>query len=260
MDFARRGNRPCLSLVDLSRLPRHVAIIMDGNGRWARRQGQLRTLGHREGSKSVRRIVRLARRLGVDALTLYAFSEQNWSRPEPEVEALMELLRDYLVDERDELLDRGIRLRAIGRRDRLPSRVRDVLEPLERDTAGLDGMTLSLALSYGGREEIVDACRSLAESTQRGEIDPATIDESLVESRLDSAAVGAVDLLIRTGGERRISNFLLWGAAYAELHFSDKLWPDFDESDLLAAIADFQGRDRRFGAVSDFGPSLGDGA
>lgn len=252
------GNRPCLSLVDLTRLPRHVAIIMDGNGRWARRQGQLRTLGHREGSKSVRRIVRLARRLGLDALTLYAFSEQNWSRPEPEVDALMELLRDYLVDEREELLDRNIRLRAIGRSDRLPARVRDVLEPLERDTRDLDGMTLSLALSYGGREELVDACRSVADAVSRGELAPDAIDEAVFESRIPSVSVGPVDLLIRTGGERRISNFLLWGAAYAELHFSDKLWPDFDEADLMTAIADFQGRDRRFGAVIDDTPSLGD--
>ncbi len=224
---------------------------MDGNGRWARRQGQLRTLGHREGSKSVRRIVRLARRLGLDALTLYAFSEQNWSRPEPEVEALMELLRDYLVEERDELLDTGIRLRAIGRKDRLPRRVRDVLEPLEAETAQLDGMTLSLALSYGGREELVDAARTLACEAMAGRLDPATLDEARFAKALPSMDVGAVDLLIRTGGEQRISNFLLWGAAYAELHFSAKLWPDFDEADLMLAIADFQSRERRFGGVLD---------
>ncbi|MDM7915751.1 MAG: polyprenyl diphosphate synthase [Candidatus Eisenbacteria bacterium] len=240
-----------MPVVDLARLPRHVAIIMDGNGRWARRQGQLRTLGHSEGSKAVRRIVRLARRLGLDALTLYAFSEQNWSRPEPEVEALMELLRQYLVEERDELLDRGIRLRAIGRKDRLPPRVRDVLLPLETETAGLTGMTLSLALSYGGREELVDAARAAAKAAANGTLDPDRLDEAAFAALQPSMDVGPVDLLVRTGGEQRISNFLLWGAAYAELHFSAKLWPDYDESDLMLAIADYQSRERRFGGVLD---------
>jgi undecaprenyl diphosphate synthase len=240
-----------LPAVDLARLPRHVAIIMDGNGRWARRQGELRTLGHREGSKSVRRIVRLARRLGVEALTLYAFSEQNWLRPAPEVDALMELLRDFLVDERDEILDRGIRLRAIGRKERLPPRVRDVLLPLEAETRNLTGMTLTLALSYGGREEIVDAARAIAEASRAGTLDPASLTEDTFALHLPSVAVGPVDLLVRTGGEQRISNFLLWGAAYAELCFSEKLWPDFDEAELMRAISDYQTRERRFGKVLD---------
>lgn len=248
---ARHGSPACLPSVDLARLPRHVAIIMDGNGRWARRQGELRTLGHREGSKSVRRIVRQARRLGIEALTLYAFSEQNWSRPAPEVDALMELLRDYLIGERDELLDRNIRLRAIGRRDRLPVRVREVLEPLEAETADLDGMTLTLALSYGGREEIVEAARAVALAVRSGALDPADLNEDRFAAEMASLAVGPVDLLVRTGGEQRISNFLLWGAAYAELSFSNKLWPDFDEADLMGAISDYQTRERRFGAVLD---------
>ncbi|MBC7171725.1 MAG: di-trans,poly-cis-decaprenylcistransferase, partial [Polyangiaceae bacterium] len=244
-----RGSSAHLSLVDLHRLPKHVAIIMDGNGRWAQSLGRVRTSGHEQGSHAVRRIVRSSRRLGVEALTLYAFSEQNWNRPPYEVSALMELLRRFLVSERDELLDNGIRLRAIGRTSRLPERVREVLEPLAEETKDLTGMTLSLALSYGGREELVDAARIIAERAQRGELDPADVDEALIDSLLASSDVGPVDLMIRTGGEQRVSNFLLWGAAYAELHFTPKLWPDFEEADLYAAVAAFQGRERRFGLV-----------
>ena len=236
-------------LVDLRRLPRHVAIIMDGNGRWAQSQGSDRTIGHREGSQAVRRIVRASRRLGIDALTLFAFSEQNWHRPPGEVVALMELLRDFLVSEREELIENGIRLRAVGRVEKLPPRVREVLDPLMADTAHLDGMTLTLALSYGGREEILDAARSLARRARDGELEVDAIDEEQLELALPSLAVGRVDLLVRTGGEHRISNFLLWGAAYAELHFTGVLWPDFDEGELYAAIAAYQGRDRRFGRV-----------
>lgn len=220
---------------------------MDGNGRWANAQGRIRTVGHREGSNSVRTIVRSARRVGIQALTLYAFSEQNWARPAQEVTALMELLRDYLVSEREELLENGIRLRAVGRVDKLPTRVREILDPLVEETAHLDGMTLTLALSYGGREEILDAMRSVAERVQSGALALDAIDEECVEAAIPSAAVGRVDLLIRTGGEQRISNFLLWGCAYAELYFTDRLWPDFDEKELYAALAAYQGRDRRFG-------------
>ncbi len=240
-----------VSLVDLTRLPQHVAIIMDGNGRWARAQGELRTLGHREGSQSVRKIVRACRRLGIDALTLYAFSEQNWFRPGPEVAALMELLRDYLQSERDELMENGIRLRAVGRIEKLPPFVRAVLDPLIAETAQNDGMTLTLALSYGGREEIIDATKALAERVKTGALNPESIDERSFETLLPSLDVGRVDLLIRTGGEQRISNFLLWGAAYAELYFTDRLWPDFTEADLYQALASYQHRDRRFGRVAD---------
>ncbi len=222
---------------------------MDGNGRWAQSLGRVRTRGHEQGSHAVRRVVRAARRLGVEALTLYAFSEQNWNRPPFEVAALMELLRRYLLSERDELLQNGIRLRAIGRTGRLPPRVREVLDPLAAETADLTGMTLSLALSYGGREEIVDAARAIAERVRSGDLDADDVDEALLDSLIPSHDVGPVDLLIRTGGEQRISNFVLWGAAYAELHFTEKLWPDFDESDLYSAIATFQGRERRFGRV-----------
>ena len=244
---------PCygegVALVDVSRLPAHVAIIMDGNGRWARSLGRIRTEGHAEGSHAVRRVVRASRRVGISALTLYAFSEQNWSRPTPEVTALMELLRDYLLQEREELLDNQIRLRAIGRLEKLPDRVREVLEPLEEETRHLEGMTLSLALSYGGREEIADAARTLAERVARRELDPSAVSEDLLAAALPSMDVGPVDLLIRTGGEQRISNFLLWGAAYSEFYFTDKLWPEFTAEDLFAAIHAYQGRERRFGQV-----------
>jgi undecaprenyl diphosphate synthase len=222
---------------------------MDGNGRWAQGQGRARSLGHEEGSKAVRTIVRESRRLGISALTLYAFSEQNWQRPDHEVAALMALLRNYLLEERSELMDNDIRLRAVGRRHKLPDSVREVLEPLERDTAYLDKMTLTLAISYGGREEIVDAARALAAEAKAGRLDPESIDEAMLGAAMPSTDVGPVDLLIRTGGEQRISNFLIWGSAYAELVFTDTLWPDMTEADLHAAIATYQSRERRFGLV-----------
>ena len=242
--------RDAVSLVEVRRLPGHVAIIMDGNGRWAQQLGRPRHEGHRRGSDAVRRTVRAARRLGIRALTLYAFSEQNWDRPRDEVSALMGLLREFLVSERAEILDNAIRLRAVGRVDRLPPIVREVLDPLVEESSDNGGMTLSLALSYGGREEIVDAARTLATRVARGVITPDAIDEDAVASVIPSMEVGPVDLLIRTGGEQRISNFLLWGAAYAELYFSPALWPDYLESDLYEAIAAYQARDRRFGRVS----------
>ena len=238
-----------MSLVDVSRLPAHVAIVMDGNGRWAQQLGHPRTYGHRVGSDAVRRIVRASRRLGLSALTLYAFSEQNWARPPSEVEALMDLLREFLLSEREDLLANDIRLRGVGRIERLPSRVREVLERITEETKNNRTMTLSLALSYGGREEIADAARRLAERAVSGALSPARIDEAALEAELPSMSVGAVDLLVRTGGEQRISNFMLWGAAYAELYFSPALWPDWVEADLYEAITAYQQRDRRFGKV-----------
>lgn len=235
---------------ELTYLPKHVAIIMDGNGRWALGQGMRRPKGHREGSESVRTIVRACRRKGVRALTLFAFSEQNWARPTEEVTALMALLRDFLISERSELLDNDIRLRAIGRVEKLPASVLDILRPLEADTAHCDKMTLTLALSYGGREEIIDAAKEIATRASDGLLDPSELTDDAFESFLPSMDVGPVDLLIRTGGELRISNFLLWAASYAELFFSDKLWPDFDESDLDAALEAYQTRERRFGLIS----------
>ncbi len=226
---------------------------MDGNGRWAQQLGRPRPEGHRRGSDAVRRTVRACRRLGIDALTLYAFSEQNWDRPREEVDALMGLLREFLESERAEILDNAIRLRAVGRIERLPPSVRGVLDPLMEESASNRGMTLTLALSYGGREEIADAARALAQRAAAGDLDAATVDETTLAAEMPSMRVGPVDLLIRTGGEQRISNFLLWGAAYAELYFSPALWPDYDERDLYEAIAAYQARDRRFGRVSSVG-------
>ncbi len=237
------------AFVEAKNLPSHVGIIMDGNGRWAQLRGQPRVEGHREGSRAVRRIVRAARRLGLRALTLYAFSEQNWARPEVEVDALMLLLRDFLLSERDELLDNGIRLNAVGNLGRLPGVVRAVLDPLRSDSASRTEMTLTLALSYGGREEIASAARELAQEVASGKIRAEDVTEEALRSRMPSLRVGDPDLVIRTGGERRISNFLLYGLAYAELHFADVLWPDFDERDLYEAVGSFQGRERRFGLV-----------
>ncbi len=236
--------------IDLRRLPQHIAIIMDGNGRWAQLRGQPRPIGHKQGSESVRQIVRAARRLGIPALTLYAFSEQNWLRPLTEVDALMELLRDFLLSEREEMLANGIRLESIGRTERLPSMVGNVLREVAKDTAGGKDMVLTLALSYGGREEIADAAKEIATRVKQGSLSPNDVNEELFGSLLPSMRSGAVDLLIRTGGEQRISNFLLWGAAYAELYFADRLWPEYAVEDLYEAIASFQSRDRRFGRVS----------
>jgi undecaprenyl diphosphate synthase len=235
--------------VEAQNLPSHIGIIMDGNGRWAQLRGRDRVEGHREGSKAVRRIVRAARRLGIKALTLYAFSEQNWARPDLEVDALMQLLREFLLSERDDILDNGIRLNAVGNLGRLPAVVRTVLDPLRKDSAGHEEMTLTLALSYGGREEIANAARELAREVAAGRMSPEDVTEDVLHARMPSLSVGDPDLVIRTGGERRISNFLLYGLAYAELHFADVLWPDFTADDLYEAIASFQRRERRFGLV-----------
>ena len=238
-------------LVELRGLPRHVGIIMDGNGRWAQRRGLPRSAGHEAGSEGVRRIVRAARRLGLDALTLYAFSEQNWGRPELEVDALMRLLEDFLKSERGEILDNGIRLCAVGNVSRLPPFVRSVLDPLRVDSSSNHAMTLNLALSYGGREEIAQAARDLAEDAKAGKIGVDQITTESLHARMPSLQCGDPDLIIRTGGDQRISNFLLYGAAYAELVFTDRLWPDFSARDLYAAIASYQQRERRFGKTSE---------
>jgi len=225
-------------------LPRHVAIIMDGNGRWAQARGLPRVAGHREGAAAVRSVTRAARRLGLEALTLYAFSMQNWSRPADEVEALMLLLVEFLEKEQQELLANAIRLNAIGDLARLPASVRDRLEAVRRATAGGQAMTLTLALSYGGREELVHAAQVAAASGR-------PIDEAAMEAGLWTHGLPDLDLLVRTSGERRISNFLLWQAAYAELYFTDTHWPAFDERELLTAVADFQARQRRFGLTAE---------
>jgi undecaprenyl diphosphate synthase len=220
-------------------LPRHVAVIMDGNGRWAEARGLPRVAGHREGAEAVRAVVRTARRIGVPALTLYAFSMQNWARPGDEVAALMALLGHFLESERGEMRENAIRLNAIGDLGRLPAGVRDRLRAVMAETRGNGGMILTLALSYGGREELVQAARAAAAA--------GPIDEASLEAHLWTAGLPELDLLVRTSGERRISNFMLWQAAYAELHFTDVLFPDFRDEAFLRAVADFQGRERRFG-------------
>lgn len=240
-----------MNLVEARNLPRHIGIIMDGNGRWAEMRGEPREAGHKAGSAAVRRIVRVCRRLGLDALTLYAFSEQNWGRPSGEVDALMGLLREFLITERDEILHNDIRLVAIGDLARLPPFVREVLDPLRDASEGRRKMTLALALSYGGREEIAAVARDLAREAAAGRLDPTTIDAATVGARVPSMGAGDPDLIIRTGGEFRLSNFLLYGAAYAELCFFDRLWPDFTEDDLFTAIASYQQRERRFGQVRE---------
>ena len=222
-------------------LPRHVAIIMDGNGRWAEARGLPRVAGHREGAEAVRAVTRAARRIGVEALTLYAFSTENWGRPEPEVGALMHLLAEFLETERAEMMSNGIRLNAIGDVERLPEVVREKLASVRAETARQRGMTLTLALSYGGRQELVQAARRAAAA--KG---PA-LEAADLEAALWTEGLPELDLLVRTSGERRISNFLLWQCAYAELVFTDVLWPDFRDTELLCALAEYQARDRRFG-------------
>ncbi|MCI0572312.1 MAG: polyprenyl diphosphate synthase [Myxococcaceae bacterium] len=231
-------------------LPRHVGIIMDGNGRWAEERGLPRLEGHREGSISVREVTRAARRLGMSALTLYAFSSQNWARPAEEVAGLMDLLREYLEEERPEILENNIRLHAIGELDRLPRLVREPLERLRADSAGNTGMVLTLALSYGGREELLRAARALAEAAVRGELQPKALTEVDLERQLWTHGLPALDLVIRTSGEQRISNFLLWQAAYAELVFTPALWPDFRAPAFLSCVAEYQQRERRYGQTS----------
>ncbi len=230
-------------------LPRHIGIIMDGNGRWAHARSLPRVAGHREGSRAVNRIVTHCRKTGVQVLTLFAFSSQNWVRPTLEVQALMALLVQYIKSERRTILDNGIRLTAIGDLDALPDGPRNALFELIEDSSQNTGMTLCLALSYGGRDEIVAAARSLAVKAASGDIDPTSIDTESFSRELWSGHLGDLDLLIRTSGELRISNFLLWSGAYAEFHFSDKMWPDFHEADLDLAIGEYAARERRFGDV-----------
>ncbi|MFM2152981.1 MAG: hypothetical protein RL199_1416 [Pseudomonadota bacterium] len=228
-------------------LPRHLALIMDGNGRWAEAQGLGRVEGHRAGSESVREVTRCARRLGLEALTLYAFSTQNWGRPVGEVFALMDLLRAFLEDERAEILENDIRLNAIGDLDRLPGHVRKPLDRLCAESDGNRGMVLTLALSYGGREDLVQAVRELVGRAQRGALDARDVDERLLDEALWTRGLPPVDLMVRTSGEQRISNFVLWPLAYAELAFVDLAWPEFRTAALLGCLADWQRRERRFG-------------
>jgi undecaprenyl diphosphate synthase len=237
--------------IESSKLPRHVAIIMDGNGRWAQEHGLPRVEGHRQGAKAVREVVRAAREIGLRALTLYAFSAQNWQRPPDEVATLMQLLRDYVIEERDEIMDNDIRLIAIGDVDRLPGFVKDPLDGLIRDSAENQSMTLCLALSYGGRESIVAAARALCEDVVNGKAGLDQINEERFAAALQTGGLPQLDLLVRTSGEERLSNFLLWEAAYAELYFTDTFWPAFGKPELYEALESYRGRERRFGRTRE---------
>jgi len=228
-------------------VPRHVAVIMDGNGRWATEQGLPRVKGHEAGADTVRAIVRACGERGIEALTLYSFSTENWGRPGDEVEALMALLARFLMDERDELMLNKVRLRGIGELERLPKTVRMLLDQATRITADNDGLLLTLALSYGSRAEITDAVRRIAGEVARGELSPEDIDESCITKRLYTAGVPDPDLLVRTSGEMRLSNFLLWQLAYSELYVTEVFWPDFREPHLDEALAVYARRQRRFG-------------
>jgi undecaprenyl diphosphate synthase len=230
-------------------LPRHVAIIMDGNGRWAGRFGWKRTRGHREGAESVRAVVRECARLGIEALTLFAFSSENWRRPKAEVAFLMALLERYLIEERPEIIENSIRLRAIGEIEGLPPRIREELRrtiELSREHAGL---TLTLALNYGGRGEIVRAVRRIVEGILAGGIRPEEVDARLVGDHLDTAGIPDPDIIIRTGGEMRLSGFLLWQAEYSEIYVTETPWPEFREASLHEALRAYASRERRFGGL-----------
>jgi len=235
-----------LRQLDLGRLPRHVAVIMDGNGRWARKRRLPRIAGHRAGIASVREMVETCARLSVPILTVYAFSKENWKRPKTEVDFLMDLLRDYMRNELDELCANNIRVQVVGRVYELPAVVQDVLQRAVTATAANSGLVFNLALSYGGRAEIVDACRELI----RDGVSPDELDEATFARRLYTSGQPDPDLVIRTGGEMRVSNFLLWQIAYAELVVTDALWPDFRRRDLFLALLEFQRRERRFGGLS----------
>jgi undecaprenyl diphosphate synthase len=240
-----------LSGLDKSRLPRHVAIIMDGNGRWAKLRNKSRIEGHRRGKTSVRAIVEMSRKIGISYVSLYAFSTENWLRPYDEVDALMGLLEHYLVAEQPKMMRYGIRLLAIGDRDRLPAAVRRTLENVIDLTRNNERMTVVLALSYSGRDEIVRMVRKVGRAVSEGRCDPNQIDERTIAANLDTPGVPDPDLLIRTSGELRISNFYLWQIAYTELYVTPTLWPDFREEEYLEALLAFQRRRRRFGRTDE---------
>ncbi|MBN2569152.1 MAG: isoprenyl transferase [Deltaproteobacteria bacterium] len=237
--------------IDLNKLPTHIAIIMDGNGRWAKKNALRRLAGHKKGADSVRNVVRVCRRLGIQYLTLYAFSIENWQRPQDEVTALMSLLEQYLKSETQEMNDKDIRLITIGDIGRFSERTGKIIIDTVEKTARNKGMILTLALSYGGRDEIVESVKKIAREFKSGRMVEADITKENFSHYLYTSHIPDPDLLIRTSGEYRISNFLLWQLAYTELYFTDVLWPDFSEASLLDAIVDYQKRERRFGLISD---------
>jgi undecaprenyl diphosphate synthase len=251
IDFAveQPGSEALLRELDPARLPRHVAVIMDGNGRWAAKKRLPRIAGHRAGADAVRRTVESAARLGLECLTLYAFSTENWKRPRFEIRALMDLLVEYLRKELHSLKENNIQFRMIGRSDELHLSVLEQIRKAELATFQNTGLRLNIALNYGGRAEIVDAFRALACEVSAGRLNPAEINEETIHNNLYTNTLPDPDLLIRTSGEMRVSNFLLWQIAYAEIHVTSTLWPDFSDRDLLLALTEYQKRDRRYGRV-----------
>ncbi len=237
--------------IDLQRVPQHVAIIMDGNGRWAKQKGHMRIFGHRHGVKAVRAAIEAGAELGVKYLTMYAFSTENWTRPQQEVTALMELLVSTIEDELPTLMKNGIRLETIGNIEQLPVKCQDQLTKTKAKTAANDRLTLILALSYSGRWDIIEAVKKVAKSVEAGTLKADEIDEAVLNKALSTAQYPHPDLLVRSSGEQRISNFLMWEIAYSELYFTPVLWPDFTKDDFYRAIVDYQGRERRFGKTSE---------
>ncbi|HEY1195229.1 isoprenyl transferase [Flavobacterium sp.] len=237
--------------IDHTNLPKHLAIIMDGNGRWAKQQGYLRAFGHENGTKSVKEIIKTSAKLGIEYLTLYAFSTENWNRPKLEVQALMKILINSLKKELITLQENNIRLNAIGNLDKLPKTAQKELLDVMEKTKDNSRLTLTLALSYGSREELVNAVKAISDKVKNNIISIDTIDDSIINEHLYTQNLPDVDLLIRTSGEHRISNFLLWQIAYAELYFTNVLWPDFKDQDLYEAIISYQKRERRFGKTSE---------
>ncbi|MGB2982473.1 MAG: polyprenyl diphosphate synthase [Candidatus Bipolaricaulia bacterium] len=239
-----------LERIKEGRLPQHVALIMDGNGRWAEARGLPRTAGHRAGADAAERLVRFAgERIGLKYLTLFAFSSENWLRPRDEVEFLMDLLQQLIEEKTGEFVEAGIRLRIAGDLDTLPQPLRETVERSVRQTASGDEMHLTVAINYGGRQDLVQACARIAGDIEAGRLTPDLIDERAIGSRLHTAEIPDPDLIVRTSGELRLSNFLLWQAAYAELYFTDALWPDFTPAELILAIDQFQQRERRYGGI-----------
>jgi undecaprenyl diphosphate synthase len=240
-----------LSKIDKNTIPNHIAIIMDGNGRWARKRGLRREKGHQAGKKSVKKIIESCIELGIKYLTLYAFSTENWNRPKIEIDFLMQLLFLSLNDEFDNLNKNNIKFDTIGNLKRLPKKISNYLEKVKLETNGNSKLTLTLALSYGSRYEIVDALKEISLKVKNNIISSKNIDESVINNHLYTRNLPDVDLLIRTSGEKRISNFLLWQIAYSELYFTEKLWPDFEKKDFYKALISYQNRERRFGKTSD---------
>jgi len=241
-----------LERVKAGRLPQHIALIMDGNGRWAQARDLPRTAGHRAGAVAAERLIRFAvERIGLKHLTLFAFSSENWTRPRDEVDFLMDLLREFIEEKKSEFIEAGVRLRVAGNVDELPESLRETVLRVVRETAGGEKLHLTVALNYGGRQDIVQACVSIAEDVAAGRLAPTEISAESIAEHLHTSGIPDPDLVVRTSGEIRLSNFLLWQAAYAELYFADALWPDFTPAELLRAIDVFQQRERRYGGTRE---------